>query len=212
MLVKPDESKIEEVHFKGEGENIQLIPTRKLDYYQVYALPYRLCIDQDSLRNAFLKMARKAHPDYYAAQGEEAQKESLKKSSLFNNAYKTLRNDQLRAEYLMGLSDLDIQSNKQAIPPTLLEEIFEIQEAGEHLKQARLSSDSEKLEKAEKEVAEYRKMVKEEREKIVESLQKLFQEHDKLAEEGSELKEIYGKIRLALDQNNYLRTVYRNLK
>ncbi|MCC7392294.1 hypothetical protein IT571_08065, partial [Candidatus Sumerlaeota bacterium] len=101
-------------------------------------------------------------------------------------------------------------------PPELLEEMFEIQEAGEELRDARLKSDGVKLQAAEAKIAPLRRQVQAARNSLTEKLAQQFAQFDAAVESASPASEaaqrILREIRLTLDRMNYLRTVLRNLK
>lgn len=210
----PDHGKLRELHFQ-EGDQIRLLETQNLDYFTVFGLPPRLVLDVEALRDVFLDLSRRFHPDYFATAEERLREESLRRSSLLNNAYKTLRDPQRRAEYLITHHGLGIESNKNAVPPELLEEMFEIQEAGEDLREARLSANEDALGQAEVRVAPLRKDVQAAREKLQQQLEQEFAAFDEAAINGIDREEsqnALSNIRLTLDRMNYLRTVLRNLK
>ena len=72
---------------------------------------------------------------------EAEQEEALRRSSLLNDAYRTLRDPVLRTEHLLELEGIELEEQskaatdaaratggekKQAVPPELLEEVFEL--------------------------------------------------------------------------------------
>lgn len=186
------------------------------NYFGIFGLSPRLRIDAEALRISFLDLSRKHHPDFFANATDQEKRESLQRSSEINNAYKALRDDQKRAEYVIEKFGAGIESNKNAVPPELLEEMFEIQEAGEELRDARLKSDGVKLQAAEAKIAPLRRQVQAARNSLTEKLAQQFAQFDAAVESASPASEaaqkILREIRLALDRMNYLRTVLRNLK
>lgn len=87
----------------------------------------------DELNAAFRALSRKFHPDRFATQGEESQAEALATSALLNDAYRTLKDLFLRAEYLLkttrGWKPDDARGFRP--PANLFAEVMEVQEAVE---------------------------------------------------------------------------------
>ena len=63
---------------------------------------------------------------------------SLKRSSELNDAYRTLRDPVARVEYLLAIEGTRKEGkNKQQAPPELLEEVFELNESLDELREAK---------------------------------------------------------------------------
>lgn len=182
---KPDPARIAKFHFDENPRRIRAIGSNTANYYDVFGLQPRLTLDVEALREAFLTLSREFHPDFFGNAEPALKAESERRTALLNNAHKTLRDPQKRAEYLIFLIADDIESNKNAVPPELLEEVFEIQEAGEELREARLEADAQKLAAAEAKVAPLRDEVKASRAKLEQELEKQFAEFDKLLDGGA---------------------------
>ncbi len=221
-LHRPDPNRLRAVHFEDPDARVpRPLDPQIISHFDVFGLDVRLCLDTEALREAFLELSRAFHPDYFATDKESVREEALRRTSLVNNAHKTLRDAQPRAEYTINLVGGGLESNKNAVPPELLEEVFEIQEAGEELRAARLAADEERLAKAEAAVKPLREEVKAARERLASERDSLFAEFDRAAEtagpetagpESDSARDILRRIRLTLDRMNYLRTVLRNLK
>lgn len=84
-------------------------------------------IDLKALRREFLQLQQKAHPDLAPAD-KKRQAEAL--SSRINEAYKTLQNPLLRAQYLLSLRGIDVAEDETAKvdDPELLMEVLETRE------------------------------------------------------------------------------------
>ncbi|MCC6548308.1 Fe-S protein assembly co-chaperone HscB [Candidatus Sumerlaeota bacterium] len=187
-------------------------PARQDDYFSIFGMTPRLSIDAEALRISFLELSRKYHPDFFANASDEEKRTSLQLSSEVNNAYKTLRDDQKRAEYMIGKFGSGIESNKNAVPPELLEEMFEIQECGEALREARLGVDGMNLRAVEEKIAPLRTQVQATRKSLTEKLEQQFTQFDAAGLQSDNAQKLLREIRLTLDRMNYLRTVLRNLK
>ena len=84
-------------------------------------------INLQQLRKEFLQLQAKAHPDRHQGEGK-ARAEGL--SSQINEAYKTLQNPLLRAQYLLSLQGIDLAEDETAKveDPELLMEVLEMRE------------------------------------------------------------------------------------
>ena len=123
-----------------------------MTFFEVFSLPPRFRIELPVLEKSFYRLSREVHPDRFASRPADEQAEATERSSLLNNAYRTLRDPIRRTEYLLQLEgvELDEQSvkaselarqtgktKKQVVPPELLEEAFELNMQLEEMKAAR---------------------------------------------------------------------------
>lgn len=98
-------------------------------------------IDLKALKREFLQLQSKAHPDL-APQDKKRQAEAL--SARINEAYKTLQNPLLRAQYLLSLRGIDVAEDETARveDPELLMEVLETRET---IEEAQEESDLDPL-------------------------------------------------------------------
>ncbi|KAF4996010.1 hypothetical protein FGRMN_4758 [Fusarium graminum] len=84
-------------------------------------------IDTRALRREFLRLQARAHPDMHPAQ-DKARAEAT--SALINEAYKTLSNPLLRAQYLLSLRGVDVANDEtlKVEEPELLMLVLEARE------------------------------------------------------------------------------------
>jgi molecular chaperone HscB len=126
------------------------------DYFAIFGLPRKLWIEMSVLEQKFLQLCWKLHPDNFVNAAPEEQELSLKRSSELNDAYRVLRDPVARVEYLLGIENMRKEGeHKQQAPPELLEEVFELNESLDELREAKasggnLSALRERLESAEK--------------------------------------------------------------
>lgn len=112
--------------------------TQKADYFAVFGLPRKLWIEMGALEQKFLRLSWKLHPDNFVNASEEARELSLKRSSELNDAYRTLRDPVARVEYLLAIEgERKEGEKKQQAPPELLEEVFELNESLDELREAK---------------------------------------------------------------------------
>jgi molecular chaperone HscB len=108
------------------------------DYFAFFGLPQKLSLDQDALEQRFHSLSWKLHPDRFAQASEFERLLSLDLSSQLNDAYRTLRSPVPRVEYLLSSYGMRKEGQKkQQAPPELLEEVFELNESLDALREAR---------------------------------------------------------------------------
>jgi molecular chaperone HscB len=111
------------------------------DYFALLGLPPKLCIDAAALEQRFHQLSWKLHPDGFVLSEARERAVALERSSLLNDAYRTLREPVSRVEYLLRQRGLRKEgATKQQAPPELLEEVFELNEGLEELRAARRSN------------------------------------------------------------------------
>ena len=111
-------------------------------YFALFRLPEKLNLDSASLEAQFHKLSWKLHPDNFVRASELEQKLSLERSSELNDAFRTLREPVSRVEYLLAREGMRKEGTaKQQAPPELLEEVFELNESLDELRDARQSGD-----------------------------------------------------------------------
>ncbi len=96
------------------------------NFFQLFDLAPKYIIDKHLLDQKLFEKQSLFHPDKHTNHSEADQKEMLERSQEINLAYKTLKSDFLRAEYLLTLRDIDI--SKQELSPNFLMETFEWRE------------------------------------------------------------------------------------
>jgi len=169
-------------HFCPACGRIQPLP-EGTDHFAFLGLPRKLTIDPALLEEQFHKLSWKLHPDNFVRASEEERNLSLDRSSRLNDAYRTLREPIARIEYLLLRLGLRKEGNsKQQAPPELLEEVFELNESLDELREARAEGGD---------VASLR-------ERLIEA-QKSFQE--KLSDVDEELATVAREWDSALDAN-----------
>src|SRR5713226_79491 len=115
-------------------------PSKTVDYFAIFGLPRKLWIEMSALERKFLQMSWKLHPDNFVNAPEQERELSLKRSSELNDAYRTLRDPVGRIEYLLGIEGARKEGeHKQQAPPELLEEVFELNESLDELRETKAS-------------------------------------------------------------------------
>lgn len=122
------------------GKLLQL--TQGIDYFALFEMPRQLWIEMSGLEQKFLQLSWKLHPDNFVNASEQERELSLKRSSELNDAYRTLRDPIARVEYLLAIEgERKEGEKKQQAPPELLEEVFELNESLDELREARASGE-----------------------------------------------------------------------
>src|SRR5215475_13510827 len=114
--------------------------TQKRDHFSLFGLPRKLWIEMGGLEQKFLQLSWRLHPDNFAKASVEEQERSLKESSQLNDAYRVLRDPVARVEYLLEIEGTRKEGeHRQQAPPELLEEVFELNESLDELRDAKSS-------------------------------------------------------------------------
>jgi molecular chaperone HscB len=126
-------------HFCSSCGKVLQVPGHS-DYFAMFEMPRKLWIEMGRLEQKFLQLSWKLHPDNFVKATNEEREISLKRSSELNDAYRTLRDPVARVEYLLAIEGARKEGqNKQQAPPELLEEVFELNESLDELREAKAS-------------------------------------------------------------------------
>ena len=126
------------------------------DHFSMFGLKRKLWIEMSLLEQKFLQLSWKLHPDNFVNASTAEQDRALKQSSQLNDAHRVLRDPVARVEYLLEIEGARKEGeHKQQAPPELLEEVFELNESLDELRDAKdsggdLASLKSKLEAAQK--------------------------------------------------------------
>lgn len=119
-----------DVHFCPQCTKI-LSLGRHGDYFSYLGVPRKLTIDAALLEERFRALSRQFHPDYYYKAPPAERRASLERSSYLNDAYRTLRQPVSRTEYLLQVEGMPAGGNGEGakqVPAALLEDVFELNE------------------------------------------------------------------------------------
>ena len=119
------------------------------DYFSFLGLPRKLVIDANDLERRFRDLSRKFHPDYFYNASPTERLASLERSSYLNDAYRALKNPVSRVEHLLAIEGLPSVTSDPAstgpgqaagkVPPSLLEEVFALNEELDDIRERRES-------------------------------------------------------------------------
>ena len=186
-------------------------PTKAVDYFAVFGLPRKLWIEMSALEQKFLQMSWKLHPDNFVNASEPERELSLKRSSELNDAYRTLRDPVARVEYLLEIEGARKEGeHKQQAPPELLEEVFELNESLDELREARQSGGNLAALKARLEAAD--KNFQEKLGGVDAQLLVVAREWDAALEaDTAERKKVMARLNELLNRRSYIRNLVANV-
>lgn len=108
------------------------------DHFEVLGLPRAYHLDAEDLERRYLALQKETHPDRFAKALPRERMEAVVRNTELNDAYKVLKHDVKRAEYLLKLEGVDIGEEKPqsttgstkqlVVDPKLLMEIMELRE------------------------------------------------------------------------------------
>lgn len=204
-------AEIANAHFCAECERV--LPVQAgTDYFAFFDLPRRLRLDEAELEKTFYALSRRLHPDYFMSASAAERQASMERSSLLNDAHRTLRNPVARAAYLLRLEGYK-EAEKKA-PPDLLEEVFELNMQIEELKAARKMGDEDELNEARQSLAEALDNLNEKLAGIDRRLFALFDEWDAALEhnQAEEKRAALDRMSELLSHRSYIRNLVRDIK
>jgi molecular chaperone HscB len=200
-------------HFcPGCGKLLQL--PQGVDYFALFEMPRKLWIEMDGLEKKFLQLSWKLHPDNFVNATERERELSLEKSSQLNDAYRVLRDPVARVEYLLDLEGTRKEGeHKQQAPPELLEEVFELNESLDELREAKSTGGDRAALKVRLEAAE--KNFQEKLGEVDAQLQSAAREWDAAVDAGADnvaRKKIMSRLNELLNRRSYIRNLVTNVR
>jgi molecular chaperone HscB len=110
------------------------------DYFLFFGLPRQLVLDPQDLDRRFRELSRKFHPDFFYNATPAERLASLERSSYLNDAYRALRQPVSRIEHLLSIEGLPLGKSDEGgakVPPSLLEEVFALNEELDEIRELR---------------------------------------------------------------------------
>jgi molecular chaperone HscB len=198
-------------HFCSSCGKLLQLP-HAVDYFALFEMPRKLWIEMTGLEQKFLQLSWKLHPDNFVNSTEQERELSLKHSSELNDAYRTLRDPVGRVEYLLGIEGARKEGeHKQQAPPELLEEVFELNESLDELREAKASGDDLSTLKSQLQSAE--KSFQEKLAEVDAQLQDAAREWDAaLNGDAATRKKIMARLNDLLNRRSYIRNLVTNVQ
>ena len=85
-----------------------------MNYFQIFNLEQKFSIALESLTERYQTIQKTVHPDKFAHASKQEQLVAVKKSTLVNDAYQTLKNPIKRAEYMLMLRKVDMPNEQSS--------------------------------------------------------------------------------------------------
>ncbi|MCH9685803.1 MAG: Fe-S protein assembly co-chaperone HscB [Deltaproteobacteria bacterium] len=113
--------------------------TEAADHFVRLGLPRRFSLERDAIEDAYLERARVVHPDRFTNAPVGEQRKAMERSSALNEGYRILRDPVRRAEYLVKLAGVDVDSSDPKAGAPHMDQAFLIAmiERREEVEQAR---------------------------------------------------------------------------
>jgi molecular chaperone HscB len=200
-------------HFCASCGKVLQVP-KNSDYFAMFELPRKLWIEMAALEQKFLQLSWKLHPDNFVNAKPEEREVSLRRSSELNDAYRTLRDPVGRVEYLLAIEGARIEGqNKQQAPPELLEEVFELNESLDELRDTQAAEGDTTALKQRLKAAE--KNFQGKLSELDTQLQAAAQEWDKVIEANGDKVQrdaVKAKLNDLLNRRSYIRNLVLNVQ
>ena len=199
-------------HFCAACGKIQAL-SREADYFAFFSLPQSLQLDSAALEQLFHQLSWKLHPDNFVKASEFERNLALERSSELNDAYRTLRDPIARVEYLLLRAGVRKEgTTKQQAPPELLEEVFELNESLDELREAK--SEGGDLTDLRQKLSAAQRNFEQKLEEVDRDLNIVFTEWDAaLVNAGNESarQALMAKLNELLNRRSYIRSLVRNV-
>lgn len=89
-----------------------------MNYFELFCLPAVFSVDKTRLSQTYRDLQKQYHPDKFAMQDDRTRLQAMQKSTEINDAFQTLKDSCLRAQYLLKLSGLDIELEQRTLQDT----------------------------------------------------------------------------------------------
>ena len=199
-------------HFCASCGKIQPL-SRDADYFAFFVLPQKLQIDESALEQRFHQLSWKLHPDNFVKASEYERNLALERASELNDAFRTLRDPISRVEYLLLRAGVRKEgTTRQQAPPELLEEVFELNESLDELREAK--SNGADLTELRAKLTEAQQDFREKLAEVDAELNTVFAEWDRLPsppEDEAARNSVMAKLNELLNRRSYIRNLVRNV-
>lgn len=133
-----------------------------MTYFELYELPESFHPDQALVKRKFLLLSKKYHPDFFTLNSDIDQEEALKMSVLNNEAYKTLKNEELLTTYILEINGI-VSEEKETVPQDFL---FEMMDINERLMEVQMDPEPKALSAIKEEISQIGDKIKQEQNQL----------------------------------------------
>ena len=89
-----------------------------MNYFELFSLSTGFSIDKTLLSQTYRDLQKQFHPDKFAMQDDRIRLQAMQKSTEINDAFETLKDSCLRAQYILKLKGLDIELEQRTLQDT----------------------------------------------------------------------------------------------
>lgn len=100
-----------------------------VNYFEFFGIDVAFHIDLDELRKKYIAQSKAFHPDFHALEDDIAQDQMLEKSTLNNQGWKVLKDDDKRIQHVLDLNNALPEEGEAKVPQDFLMEMMELNEA-----------------------------------------------------------------------------------
>ena len=86
-----------------------------MNYFELFSIPAQFSLDQSTLAYTYRELQKQYHPDKFVMLSDAERLAAMQKSTEINDAYQTLKNSCLRAQYLLLLAGVDIALEQRTL-------------------------------------------------------------------------------------------------
>lgn len=167
-----------------------------LNYFELFGIELSFDVDNNHLSQVYQTLQKAVHPDKFAHAPAQEQLIAVQKSSQINDAYQTLKQPLLRAQYMLELRELTMPSEQASFQDTLfLMRQMELREMLEDVKHA--SDPDAAIFAANEELdGEYQSLMSQMRQQLIANTD----ESNQAASENLRKLKFYQKLHIELDR------------
>ena len=89
-----------------------------MNYFQLFGIETSFDVDIQQLSSSYQTLQKSVHPDKFVHASEQDQRIAVQKSAHINDAYQTLKNPLLRAEYILIERGIDMPNEQHTFGDT----------------------------------------------------------------------------------------------
>jgi len=89
-----------------------------VNYFELFSIEVTFDVDLQQLSTSYQTLQKTVHPDKFAHASEQEQRIAVQKSAHINDAYQTLKNPLLRAEYMLVQRGVEMPNEQHSFNDT----------------------------------------------------------------------------------------------